>query len=183
MDTNELVENEHSSTRVSRIFYFKARKTVFAVSLSVLMLLSPVLTHTASASWWKLARDLLLGVGSSFLYDAIKNPADAGVSNSKITYSQAITTQLDRGIVDYYSDNFQVSGKVARIWNQQRGKAKDSGIGGQILWDDGVVSRILFLNDSRVRIWVEGKEYGGKWGWKNGTLYAQADAGGFYRFR
>jgi len=79
------------------------------------------------------------------------------------------------------SGNF--SGRITESWVQQQQNSNNSGVAASIDWDDGIVSSILLLENSRVRVWVAGIEYGGKWSWDStGYLSVRMDGGSKYRF-
>jgi len=96
---------------------------------------------------------------------------------------EKIKSRVENSLVTFKNKDVQVSGKTTGSWIQQTSKPEDSGAASRIEWDDGVVSTILFLENSKVRIWVKGVEYGGKWSWSpSGTLQVQTDQGSYYSF-
>ena len=75
------------------------------------------------------------------------------------------------------------SGKINESWVQQEQNSNNSGVAAGIYWDDGVVSSILFKENSIVRVRVAGIEYDGKWYWdETGYLALEMDGGAKYRF-
>ncbi|WP_016951589.1 hypothetical protein [Anabaena sp. PCC 7108] len=94
---------------------------------------------------------------------------------------EKIKSRVENSLVTFKNKDIQVSGKTTRALIRQTSKSEDSGVASRIEWDDGVVSSILFLENSNVRIWVKGVEYGGKWFWSpSGTLQVQTDQGSYY---
>jgi hypothetical protein len=94
---------------------------------------------------------------------------------------EKIKSRVENSPVTFKNKDTQVSGKTTKAWIQQTSEPEDSGAATRTEWDDGVVSSILFLENSKVRIWVKGVEYGGKWSWSpSGTLQVQADQGSYY---
>jgi hypothetical protein len=106
-----------------------------------------------------------------------------GQSSPSSSFYAAIGDKISGGTVEYSSDTSKIAGNVQRVWEQNKTQRDESGIACQIKWNDGITSRMLFLDGSRVRVWSFGNEYGGRWEWDDGTLYVKMDAGGFYRFR
>jgi hypothetical protein len=181
----EISQQNSSVNWANKILPVRMQTIVSAGILSMMLLFSPIFTPKASASWVRFARVLFRGAVILLLEEGMRsNSATAAPSNApQGTNAQAIKNKLSGGTVDYSNDTSEMSGKVERVWQQNRQRANETGIGGKIRWNDGVVSTILFLDGSRVRVWSSGKEYGGQWGWSGGTLYVRMDAGGFYRFR
>ncbi|NET46217.1 hypothetical protein [Okeania sp. SIO2B3] len=78
----------------------------------------------------------------------------------------------------------QFLGKVDRIRIQKKTSSQDSGVVAIICWNDGIQSNVLFLENSRVRVWTNQIEYGGKWYWDTeGYLPIKMDRGSQYIFR
>ncbi|NEQ72188.1 MAG: hypothetical protein F6K23_03325 [Okeania sp. SIO2C9] len=77
----------------------------------------------------------------------------------------------------------QFLGKVDRIRIQKKTSSQDSGVVAIICWNDGIQSNVLFLENSRVRLWTNSIEYGGKWYWDTaGYLRIKMDRGSQYIF-
>jgi hypothetical protein len=94
---------------------------------------------------------------------------------------EKIKSSVENSLVTFKNKDIQVSGKTAIALIRQASKPEDSGVVSKTEWNDGVVSSILFLENSKVRIWVKGVEYGGKWFWSpSGTLQVQTDQGSYY---
>jgi hypothetical protein len=106
------------------------------------------------------------------------------VGSSQLAVSselEKIKSRVENSLATFKNKDTQVSGKTTRAWIQQTSKPEDSGAATRTEWDDGVVSSILFLENSNVRIWLKGVEYGGKWSWSpSGTLQVQTDQGSYY---
>ncbi|NEQ38948.1 MAG: hypothetical protein F6K40_22815 [Okeania sp. SIO3I5] len=89
----------------------------------------------------------------------------------------------ERKYVAYSDESGKFSGKITEFRVRQQQDINNSTVAAIIDWDDGVVSSILFKENSRVRVWVAGIEYGGKWYWDStGYLSIKMDAGSKYRF-
>jgi hypothetical protein len=147
--------------------------------LTALISLSPVFTLKASANWLQLLRDIMVGLTINSLYDTL-------TQNSSITYQEAIKNELRGGIVDFFGDNLEISGRVIGVSEVERSRVIDSGVEGVIRWDDNVVSTILFIDKSKVRVRTKGEEdivYTGQWAFHDGTLYVVMDGGSLYQFR
>ncbi|NET11899.1 MAG: hypothetical protein F6K08_03085 [Okeania sp. SIO1H6] len=101
--------------------------------------------------------------------------------NSKL---ESIVKHLDKGkYISSSGRSGRFHGNVTRSWVQEKPNIQDSGVAAKIAWRDGVFSTILFRENSRVRVWVEGKEYGGQWQWDStGHLSIAMDRGAKYRF-
>ncbi|WP_016951591.1 hypothetical protein [Anabaena sp. PCC 7108] len=94
---------------------------------------------------------------------------------------EKIKSRVENSLVTLKNKDIQVSGKTTKAWIQQTSEPEDSGAATRTEWDDGVVSSILFLENSKARIWVKGVEYGGEWSWSpSGTLQVQTDQGSYY---
>lgn len=89
----------------------------------------------------------------------------------------------ENSFVNFKYKGVQRTGNVSRSWTQKTSKFEESGAAARIGWNDGVISTVLFLENSRVRVWVKGIEYGGKWFWSpSGVLQIQMDRGSHYSF-
>lgn len=97
---------------------------------------------------------------------------------------ESIVRYVSNSPVDFESRSLQISGKVIQANERELQKAYDSGVAAKIEWNDGVISTILFLKDSRVRVWDDGLEYEGQWfGSSSDTLQVRMDEGSRYVFR
>jgi hypothetical protein len=118
------------------------------------------------------------------LEDGSKVTVEVTVGSSQIATNselEKIKSRVENSPVTFKNKDTQVSGKTTTAWIQQTSKSEDSGAATRTEWDDGVVSSILFLENSKARIWVKGVEYGGKWSWSpSGTLQVQTDQGSYY---
>lgn len=78
----------------------------------------------------------------------------------------------------------EFTGTVTDSEIRNRKNFQESGVAANIDWSDGQTSSILFMKNSRVRVWEDGVEYGGKWYWgANGSLlYVKMDGGATYKF-
>ncbi|MDJ0519109.1 MAG: hypothetical protein QNJ74_23590 [Trichodesmium sp. MO_231.B1] len=77
----------------------------------------------------------------------------------------------------------QFLGKVERIRIQKKPSSQETGVVAIICWHDGIQSNVLFLENSRVRVWTNSIEYGGKWYWDTaGYLRIKMDRGSQYIF-
>jgi len=168
-----------------RLWSFLSNKIGTAISLIVLtslISLSPVFTPKASANWLQLLRDIIVGLTINSLHDRFtQNPL-----TPPITYQEAIKNELRGGIVDFFGENLEISGRVIGVSEVERIRVIDSGVEAIIRWDDNVFSTILFVNESKVRVWTKGEEhieYRGQWAFHNGTLYVVMDGGSLYQFR
>lgn len=108
------------------------------------------------------------------------------VGSSRLAASselKKIKNYIENSFVNFKNKNVQVSGKTSRSWIQKTSRFEESGAAARIEWNDGVISTILFLEDSRVRVWVKGVEYGGEWSWSSsGRLQVQMNQGSHYSF-
>lgn len=85
--------------------------------------------------------------------------------------------------VSLYGRSGQFHGEVEKIRIQQKPSSQDSGVVAIICWNDGIKSNVLFLESSRVRVWKNNVEYGGKWYWDTeGYLRIKIDRGSKYIF-
>ncbi|MFK8183965.1 MAG: hypothetical protein AB8B99_11370 [Phormidesmis sp.] len=113
-------------------------------------------------------------------------PVTPDAENNRAENSEygRIVRYVNNSAVDFESRSLRVSGNVIQTDERERQKAYDSGVVARIEWEDGVISTILFLRDSRVRVWDEGLEYEGKWFWgASDTLQVRMDEGSRYVFR
>ncbi len=94
-----------------------------------------------------------------------------------------VMKSIKEGDVAFSGNDGQFSGKVTEAWIQENSNSENSGAAAKITWNDNVSSSILFLENSRVRVWEKGTEYGGKWYWDStGSLRVEMDAGSQYNF-
>lgn len=90
---------------------------------------------------------------------------------------------INRKKVTSYGQSGKFVGKVERIIIQKKTSSQDSGVVAIICWHDGIQSNVLFLENFRVRVWINSIEYGGKWYWNSeGYLRIKMDRGSQYIF-
>lgn len=151
------------------------------VLLTLLVNISPFLSRTAVAEeWWvELAKSLFVEMAKQGVTDYIRTEFPAKQSEP---FDRQMSNYIAGRRVSYNNDTDQYSGTVTGSWVQNNGDTSKSGAAGEVSWNDGIVSTVLFLNNQRVRIWSGGKEYGGSWLTKDNVLYVQTDLGALYRF-
>jgi hypothetical protein len=94
-----------------------------------------------------------------------------------------INSRINGGSVVFESeDGRSFTGTVSTSEIRSRQKSEESGVAATIRWNDGVVSSILFMENSRVRVWVEGHESGGSWYGEGDQIFIKMDEGGKYKF-
>jgi len=109
-----------------------------------------------------------------------EQPADRNVFNTKAIYDQ-----INRGTVLFYSSDGStpIRGQIASSEIRERQILEESGVTASITWNDGITSSILFMQDSKVRVWSEGVEYGGSWYWgADDLLEIRMNGGAKYQF-
>ncbi len=85
--------------------------------------------------------------------------------------------------VTSFGQSGEFLGKVERIRIQKKLSSQDSGVVAIICWHDGIQSNVLFLENSRVRVWTNSIEYRGIWYWDTGGyLRIKMDRGSQYIF-
>ena len=97
----------------------------------------------------------------------------------------AVNTQIYQGYVFLSSKSGrEFTGRVTNSEIREGGNIEKRGVGARINWNDGKNSSILFMNNSRVRVWEAGVEYRGKWYWgtNDDLLYVKMDGGAQYKF-
>lgn len=151
--------------------------------LTICITLSQPLTNigTAQNFWVRLAQELFIEAAKEGIrwYGRRELP----VRQSE-AFDRAISKYIAGRRVDFsnYTDGRHFTGKVTNSWIQRNHDTSQSGAAGAITWNDGVKSTILFLENQRVRIWSNKKEYGGQWIAKDNILYVKTDVGSLYRF-
>ncbi|NEP45493.1 MAG: hypothetical protein F6K25_31795 [Okeania sp. SIO2G4] len=82
-----------------------------------------------------------------------------------------------------YGRSGKFSGGVVKTRLQQKPSSQDRGVVAIICWNDGIQSNVLFLENSRVLVWINKVEYGDKWYWDTeGYLRIKMDRGSQYIF-
>lgn len=162
----------------------KATRTAISVcSLTLLIGVSPYFSEIASAQnfWIRLAQELFIEAAKEGIRSYGRRELPVRQSEP---FDSAISKHIAGKRVDFSNknDGRQHSGRVTSSWIQRNGNTSQSGAAGEISWDDGVDSKILFLENQRVRIWSGNQEYGGQWIAKDGVLYVRTDVGSLYRF-
>jgi hypothetical protein len=159
------------------------RTSISACSLALLITVSPYFSEIASAQnfWVRLAQELFIEVAKEGVRSYGRRELPVKQSES---FDSAISKHIAGKRVDFSnkSDGRQHSGSVTSSWVQRNGNTSQSGAAGEISWEDGVDSKVLFLENQRVRIWSGKNEYGGQWIAKGGVLYVRTDVGSLYRF-
>jgi hypothetical protein len=159
------------------------RTSISVCSLTLLISISPYFLEIASAQnfWVRLAQELFIEVAKEGVRSYGRRELPVRQSES---FDSAISKHIAGKRVDFSnkSDGRQHSGSITSSWVQRNGNTSQSGAAGEISWEDGVDSKILFLENQRVRIWSGKKEYGGQWIAKDGVLYVRTDVGSLYRF-
>lgn len=161
----------------------KMRTVVSVASLTFVISVSPYFSEIASAQnfWVRLAQELFIEAAKEGIRSYGKRELPVQQSES---FDSAISRYIAGRRVDFSNknDGRQSSGTVTSSSIQRNGNTSQSGAVGAIYWNDGVDSKILFLENQRVRIWSGEKEYGGQWIAKDGVLYVKTDVGSLYRF-
>jgi hypothetical protein len=159
------------------------RNAISVCSLTLLISVSPYFSGIAAAQnfWIRLAQELFIEVAKESVRSYGKSELPVRQSES---FDSAISKHIAGKRVDFSNkdDGRQYSGTVTSSWIQGNGNTSQSGAAGEISWEDGVDSKILFLENQRVRIWSGKQEYGGQWIAKDGVLYVRTDVGSLYRF-
>jgi hypothetical protein len=159
------------------------RTSISVCSLTLLISISPYFSEIASAQnfWVRLAQELFIEVAKEGVRSYGRRELPVRQSES---FDSAISKHIAGKRVDFSnkSDGRQHSGSITSSWVQRNGNTSQSGAAGEISWEDGVDSKVLFLENQRVRIWSGKKEYGGQWIAKDGVLYVKTDVGSLYRF-
>ena len=97
----------------------------------------------------------------------------------------AVNTMVNQGYVFLSGKSGkQFTGTVTNSEIRERGNLEESGVAAWIHWSDAQTSSILFMKNSRVRVWEKGFEYRGKWYWgaNDNLLYVKMDQGAQYKF-
>jgi len=161
----------------------KVRTVVSFGSLTLLISVSPYFSEIVSAQsfWIRLAQKLFIEAAKEGVRSYGRGELPVQQSES---FDRAISRYIAGRRVDFSNknDGRQFSGTVTSSWIQRNGNTSQSGAAGAISWEDGVNSKILFLENQRVRIWNGEQEYGGQWIAKDGVLYVRTDVGSLYRF-
>lgn len=89
-----------------------------------------------------------------------------------------VNTQVNQGYVFLSSKSGkEFTGRVTNSEIRERQNLEESGVAAWIDWSDGQTSSILFMKNSRVRVWEKGFEYRGKWYWgaNDNLLFVKMD--------
>lgn len=112
----------------------------------------------------------------------VVNPVEKS-SSLKLNKSSKKLEYISGKKVTSYGRSGQFSGEMMRTRIQKNESIQDSGVVVIICWNDGIQSNVLFLENSRVRVWANNVEYGGKWYWDTeGYLRIKMDRGSQYVF-
>jgi hypothetical protein len=177
-----LTRSNINSNRLNLTYFLKGLRTFISLALLTLFVsISPFLSRTAVAEeWWVgIAKNLFIEIAKESAREYIRTEFPAKQSEP---FDRHMSNYIAGRRVSYSNDTDQYSGAVKGSWVQNNGDTSKSGAAGEISWNDGIVSTVLFLNNQRVRIWSGGKEYGGRWLTKDNVLYVQTDLGALYRF-
>jgi hypothetical protein len=161
----------------------KSRKTISVVILAMLINVSPYLSKIGAAEefWIRVVKELFIEAGKEGIrrYNKRELPV-----NQSEPFDSEISKYLAARRVNFSNktDGRNYSGRVIRSWMQRNSDTSQSGAAVAISWKDDVVTKIIFLENQRVRIWSGGKEYLGQWIAKDGILYVKTDVGSLYRF-
>jgi hypothetical protein len=163
---------------------FKKYRNVLSIGiLTILLSISPHLSKMGSANsfWIKFAQELFIEVAKEGVRSY--NRRELPVNQSE-PFDSVISKYVAGRRVDFSNknDGRQYSGRIIKSWIQRDSDTSQSGAAGAISWKDDVVTKIIFLENQRVRIWSGGKEYGGQWIAKDSILYVKTDVGSLYRF-
>lgn len=118
-----------------------------------------------------------------------KEQSSVDSENDPIIESQDTTNLYDlqqyiaNKRVSFVGEKVQTIGTVMSVEVRNNRQSNENGVIAVIEWDDGVVSSILFLENTRVRAWENRFEYGGNWSWSyEKNIEVQMDEGAKYSF-